>query len=149
MICTPRRFNQELDPSASKFVLVREFVRKGDRPTLYRTPSFFKQVLFRLADHVTSRHVYTRSESSHNSRVRVPSVCNFDALLLYLASEHRTKRDITYTLDFRHARVELVVDHDAPARIDFDADLFEIEAFYVWPAADGDEHGIRLEFLVS
>jgi hypothetical protein len=43
----------------------------------------------------------------------------------------------------------LVVDPDAHARIDFDADLFEIEAFYVWPAADGDEHGTRLEFLVS
>jgi hypothetical protein len=58
------------------------------------------------------------------------------------------QRDVTDVLDIWHARVELVVDHDAPARIDFDTDIFEIKAFDVWPAADGDEHNICLKLMV-
>jgi hypothetical protein len=33
----------------------------------------------------------------------------------------------------------LVVDHDAHARIDFEASVFKIGSFDVWPAADGDK----------
>lgn len=39
----------------------------------------------------------------------------------------------------------LLIDHDAPARIDLNTDIFEVEAFDVWPAADGDEHNIGFE----
>jgi len=41
----------------------------------------------------------------------------------------------------------LVVDHDAPSRIDFDADIFEVKAFNIWPTADGDENDIGLELV--
>jgi hypothetical protein len=41
----------------------------------------------------------------------------------------------------------LVVDHDAPSRIDFDADVFEVEAFDIWPTADGDKNNIGLELM--
>jgi len=68
-----------------------------------------------------------------------------DALLLRLVHEHWSEGDVADALDVRHTRVELVVDHDAPARVDFDADIFDAEALDVWPAADGDEHNICLE----
>ena len=47
--------------------------------------------------------------------------------------------------DVRHARVELVVDHDAPARINFDTNFFEAEAFDVWSATDGNKDNIGLD----
>jgi len=59
--------------------------------------------------------------------------------------EHRPESDVSNTLDVRHARVELVVDYDAPARIDFDTDIFEAEALDVWPAANGNEDNISLK----
>ena len=43
--------------------------------------------------------------------------------------------------------IELVSDHDAPARIDFNADVFEIEAFDIWPTAGGDKNNIGLELM--
>jgi hypothetical protein len=47
-------------------------------------------------------------------------------------------------LHVRHAPVESVVDHDEPTRIDLDTDVFEIEAFDVWSATDGDQHNTGL-----
>ena len=47
-----------------------------------------------------------------------------DAFLLRLVGEHRSESDIANTSDVRDAGIELVVDHDAPARIDIDADIF-------------------------
>jgi hypothetical protein len=41
----------------------------------------------------------------------------------------------------------LVVDYDTPARVDFDTDVFEVEAFDIWPTADGDENNIGLELM--
>jgi hypothetical protein len=45
----------------------------------------------------------------------------------------------------------LVVDHDAPAQIDFRhrRHIFEVEVFDVWPAAHGDEYNIGLELTES
>jgi hypothetical protein len=43
--------------------------------------------------------------------------------------EHQSESDIANTFDVRNARFELVVDHDAPARIDFDANVDEVEGF--------------------
>jgi hypothetical protein len=37
--------------------------------------------------------------------------------------EHRPESDVADALDIGHARVELVVNYDAPARINFDANL--------------------------
>jgi hypothetical protein len=34
-----------------------------------------------------------------------------------------------------------------PARIDFDANVFEVEAFAIWPMADSDENNIGLELM--
>jgi hypothetical protein len=61
--------------------------------------------------------------------------------------EHRSKSDIADTFDVRNAGVELVVDHDAPSRIDFDANVFEVEAFDIWPTADGDENNIGVDLM--
>jgi hypothetical protein len=61
--------------------------------------------------------------------------------------KHRSESDIANTLDVRNAGIELVVDHDAPARIDFDTDVFEVEAFDIWPTADGDENNVGLELM--
>jgi hypothetical protein len=58
--------------------------------------------------------------------------------------EHRPESDVADALDARHARVELVVDHDAPARINFDTNVFEAEAVNVWSATDGDKDNIGL-----
>ena len=68
-----------------------------------------------------------------------------DPLFLCLVREHGPEGHVADALDVRHARVELVVDHDAPARVDFDADIFEAEALDVWPAADCDEHNVCFE----
>ena len=54
-----------------------------------------------------------------------------------LVGEHRSENDMTDKFDVRNAG--LVTDHDAPAQIDLDADVFEVEASDVWPATDGDE----------
>ena len=43
--------------------------------------------------------------------------------------------------------IELVTDHDAPAKIVFNADFFEIEAFDIWPTAGGDKNNICLELM--
>ena len=63
-----------------------------------------------------------------------------DAFLFRLQS----KSDIAVIFHVENAGVELVVDYDAPAQLDFDVDVFEVEAFDVWPATDGDEHNIVL-----
>ncbi len=68
-----------------------------------------------------------------------------DAFLFRLVGEHRSERNITDAFNVRNAGVELVVDHDAPARIDFDADVFEVEALDIWPTADSNENNIGLE----
>jgi hypothetical protein len=52
-----------------------------------------------------------------------------------LVGEHLAKRDVTEVLDSWLARVELVLDCDALARIDVESDIFEIKVFGVWPAA--------------
>ena len=39
----------------------------------------------------------------------------------------------------------MVVDHNVPAQIDLNTDNFEVEAFDVWGAADGDEHNIGFD----
>jgi len=44
--------------------------------------------------------------------------------------EHRSQSDVADALDV-DTGVELVVDHDAPAQINFDANVFEVEAFDV------------------
>jgi hypothetical protein len=61
--------------------------------------------------------------------------------------EHRSEGDITDTSDVRNAGVELVVDHNASARINFDADIFEVEVFDIWPTANGDENNVGLELI--
>ena len=68
-----------------------------------------------------------------------------DPFLFRLVREHGPEGHVADALDVRHARVKLVVDHDAPARVDFDADVFEAETFDVGSAADGDEHNICLK----
>ena len=75
--------------------------------------------------------------SAHSSRglSRAYIFCRGDIFLFRLVSEHRSESDIADTFDVRNADVELVVDHDVPSRINFDANIFEIEAFDIWPAA--------------
>ena len=70
-----------------------------------------------------------------------------DAFLFRLVCKHRPESDIADTSDVRNTGVELVVDHDAPARIDFDADVFEVEVFDIWPTTDGDENNIGLKLM--
>ncbi len=64
-----------------------------------------------------------------------------DAFLFHLVSEHRSERDVPDALDVWHVCVELVLDHDAPARI------FEVEAFDVWLETDGNENNIGIELI--
>jgi hypothetical protein len=61
--------------------------------------------------------------------------------------EHRSESDIADTSDIRDTGVELVVDHDAPSRIDFDANVFKAEAFDIWPTANGNENNIGLKLI--
>jgi hypothetical protein len=61
--------------------------------------------------------------------------------------EHRSESNIADTFDVRSAGIELIVNDDTPTRIDLDADIFEVEAFDIWPTADGDENNIGLELM--
>ena len=70
-----------------------------------------------------------------------------DTFLFRLVREHRSESDVADELDVWHAGVELAVDHDAPARIDLDTNVFEVEALDVWPAIDGNEDNIGIELI--
>ena len=70
-----------------------------------------------------------------------------DAFLFRLVGVHRSASDIADTFDIRDASIELVIDHDTLARIDFNADVFEIEAFDIWPTTGGDKNNIGLELM--
>jgi len=70
-----------------------------------------------------------------------------DTFLFHLVREHRSESDVADTLDVWHAGVELVLDHDAPPRIDLDTNVIEVEAFDVWPATDGNENNIGIELI--
>ena len=83
-----------------------------------------------------------RWESPRNSRGRVPSAYIPPPRCLPLPScgGRQSESDIVDIFHVGNAGVELVVDYDAHAQLDFDVDAFEVEAFDVWPATDGDEH---------
>ena len=72
-----------------------------------------------------------------------------DTLLLGLVREHGPECHVANALDALHARVELVVDHDAALVVELDTDLVETEPLGVWPAADGDEDDVRLKLRYS
>ena len=61
----------------------------------------------------------------------VDVIRHVDPFLFRLVREHVPEGHVANALDVRYARVELVVDHDAPARVDFDADVFDAETFDV------------------
>jgi hypothetical protein len=132
----------------SKFVLARELARNGNRPTLYFT--VLLQVLLGLTDpcHFRMRIYHARNRLIiHVAVSRVYIFRRRDAFLFRLVDKHRAESNIADTSDVRNASVEYLVDHDAPARIDFDADVFEVVAFDVWPTADADENNIGLELM--
>ena len=54
-----------------------------------------------------------------------------------------------FKLEVRHVLVELNVDHDAHSRLASVTDIFEVEVFDVWPAADSDKYHIGLEPIES
>jgi hypothetical protein len=70
-----------------------------------------------------------------------------DAFLFRLVGEHWAESNIADTSDVRNGSVEYLVDHDAPARIDFRADVFEVEAFGIWPTTDADENNIGFDLM--
>ncbi len=110
--------------------------------------ALFLQVLFRLADPRNFGVCIYDARDCVIADMTMPAVNIFyrgDALFLGFVRKHRSEGHVANTFDVRHARVKLVIDHDAPARVDFDADLFEVEALDVWPASDGDENNVRLE----
>ena len=70
--------------------------------------------------------------------VAVPSVDVLrrgDPFLLRLVREHGPERHVADALDVRYARVEVVIDHDAPVRVDFDAKTFDVGS-----TADSDKY---------
>jgi hypothetical protein len=110
--------------------------------------AFLLEFLLRLADPRDFRvRVYDARDRAvvHVSVSAVDVLCSGDALLFCLVREHGSEGHVADAFDVRHAGVELVVDHDASAWVDFDADFIEAEALDVWPAADGDEDNVRLE----
>ena len=72
-----------------------------------------------------------------------------DALLLGLVREHGPEGDVADALDALHARVELVVDHDAALVVELHAGGLEVQALGVWPATDGNKNDVRLELQVA
>jgi hypothetical protein len=144
-------FDDELDLALS--VQVRLGARIGEEgeaadPVPH---TILLQILLRLAD---PRHLRVRVHHARNSVVvnvavaRVDVLCRGDAFLLRFVREHGPEGNVADALDVRHTRVKLVVDHDAPARIDFDTSVFEAKAFGVWPTADGDEDDIGVELWI-
>jgi hypothetical protein len=83
----------------------------------------------------------------HVAVARVDVLRGCDALLLRLVREHRSESDVTNAPDVRHACIELVVDHDPPARVDLDPNLFKTETIDIWSAADGNKDNVCLELL--
>ena len=72
-----------------------------------------------------------------------------DTLLLSLVGQHGTKGDVSDALDVRDRRVELRVDHDPAAVVDFDADLVEVEALGVRTTTNRDEDNVGLDLLMA
>ena len=70
-----------------------------------------------------------------------------DAFLLRLVDKRCTENDIVNAFDVQDSSNKLVVDHDAPAQIDFNTDVFKVEAFELSPTADGDEHNTRIKLM--
>ena len=70
-----------------------------------------------------------------------------DAFLLHLVDKHCSKNDIANAFDVQDSSIELVIDHDAPTQIDFNADVFKVEAFELCPMADGNEHNTRIKLM--
>jgi hypothetical protein len=68
-----------------------------------------------------------------------------DTLLLSLVGQHGTEGDVSDALDVRDRRVELRVDHDPAAVVDFDADLVEVETLGVRTTTDRDEDNVGLD----
>jgi hypothetical protein len=77
----------------------------------------------------------------------VDVLCHSDAFFFCLVRKHRPKRDVTNALDVRHACVELVVNNDAPSRVDLDANVFKAKAIDVWSTTNRNEDNICLELL--
>ena len=131
MVCTPRMQSVSSStrnltwPSVSRFVLARELARNGNWPTLYTSLRPSSSARSYLPMPLPDAYI-PRSESSHNPRGPVLSV---------------------HTFDIRNASVELIIDHDTPEKIDFNADVFEIEALDIWPTADGNKNNIGFELM--
>jgi hypothetical protein len=142
--------NEELDLALSVQVRFGPRVGKeGEAPNFISYALLF-QILLRLPNPcylwVRIHHARDRVVV-YMAMTRVDVLRRGDALLFCLVRKHRSEGDVTDALDVRHACVELVVDHDAPARVDFDTDVFKSEAVDVWPAADGNEDNVCLELL--
>ena len=141
-------FDQELDLALGVQIRLGARIRE-EREAADPVPhALLLQVLLRLAD---PRHLRVRVHHARDRVVIYVAVARMDvlrrrdALLLCLVREHRPESDVADALDVRHARVELVVDHDAPARINFDTNFFQAEAIDVWSATDGDKDNIGLD----
>ena len=138
-------FDQELDLGLGVQIRLGARIREEREPT-DPVPHALLQVLFRLAD---PRHLLVRVHHARNRVIMHVAVARVnvrrrDALLLCLVRKHWPEGDIADALNVRYARVELVVDHDAPARINFGANFFEAEAIDVWSPTDSDKDNIGL-----
>jgi len=140
--------DEELDLALGVQVRLGARVGEEGEPADLIPHALLLQVLLRLPD---PRYLRVRVHHARDRVVvhvpvpRVDVLSHRDPLLFRLVREHRPERDIAYALDIRHGRVELVVDHDAPTRVDFDTDIFKTEALDVWSAADGYEHNVRFD----
>ena len=70
-----------------------------------------------------------------------------DAFLLLLVDKHCFENDIANAFDVQDSSIELVVDHNVPAQIDLNADVFKVEAFELCPTANGDEHNNHIKLM--
>ena len=140
-------FDQKLDLALGVQVRLGARIRKEREPADPVPHALLLQVLFRLPDprhlRVCVNHARNRV-IIHVAVARVNVLRRRDALLLCLMREHWPEGDVADALDVRYACVELVIDHDTPARINFDANFFEAEAIDIWSATDSDKDNIGL-----
>jgi hypothetical protein len=143
--------HQELDLALGIQVGLGARVRQEREAADFILDAVLLELLLRLSDPRYFRvRVYDARDRAvvHVSVSAVDVLRSGDPFFLRFVREHGPEGHVADAFDVRHAGVELIVDHDAPAWVDFDADFFEAEALGVWPAADSDEHNVRLDLRV-
>ena len=133
-VSSTRNFTWTSVASVSKFVfkLAQEFARNRNQWNLYFTPSFFKSCSILLTHALPDAYIL-RLESSHNSYGHVLCVYihRHNAFLIRPADKYHSESDIANTSNVHNDGIESVINHNGPARINFNADVFKLRPLII------------------